>query len=128
MSARDPDMNKTWTAEEIREINMITGTTPETAALLVEQGVLTSEEAAFWMEYRRELDRRADRVARRMRRLRRPPSKTRLEDDPAVRANYERGLALKVQNPRMTGAHIAANIGVSESTWKYWRRRFRRSI
>jgi hypothetical protein len=44
------------TTEEIKRINTYRGATPETAALLVEQGYWTEQEAAVAVEHRRSID------------------------------------------------------------------------
>jgi len=93
-----------------------------------DRGDMTALEAEAWLEDRRTdgssnalMLRLAALVAARRKRQR----KTRIEDDPYVRADYARGLKLKEENPRMTWEQVAANIPVTWSTWKYWRRRLR---
>lgn len=99
----------------------------EQAAFYVSQGVLTAEQAAFWLENRRRVDAYLELdFEQRLQQLHeanrsRPRTKTRIIDIPEIRALYRESLVVKRDNPQYTWEQVCANICVPYGTWKHWR-------
>ena len=134
-------------AEEIKFINLVRGPeSQEKADWYVEQGVMSADQAAFWLENRRRVDAFLDHdFERRLQALdpvdllklehafkaayqsqpRRRGGRQSMDRDPEILAGYALFLERKRRDPRLSLKFCAARIGVRYGTLKRWHAHFR---
>ena len=134
---------KEWTRDEIIDANLIRGPrSADEAKRLVDEGVLTDQEAAFLQENRRRVDAYLARDFERRLRALSPADLLKLEHafkdssrprlggrknmdtDPHILSHYALFLERRRREPRLALKYFAARIGVKYGTLKRWHLHF----